>query len=195
MRRVAVVLAFAVVFIAGCGRSPSNPSAVNARPAPGLAAPSSTEMKAVDVPFSGVVTGTLHFDDKNPQNCAASSVTAGIGATGVSNATGTASHMGTVTYLTEQCLVAHAGQPTEIIGKMLVLTAANGDEVHGTFSGQSAPDPVLKVPVVHATFVFNGGTGRFEDATGTAAMSAVLTPTGVPYTYTGRWEWTGTIRY
>jgi hypothetical protein len=195
MRRVAVVLAVAVVFVAGCGRSPSSPSGVTAGAAPGLAAPSSVEMKAVDVPFSGAVTGTLQFDAANPQGCAPSPVTAGIGATGMSDATGTASHMGEVTYHTEQCLIPHPGQPTEIVGKMLVLTAANGDEIHGTFTGQSAQDPVLKLPVVHATFTFKGGTGRFENATGTAQMMAVLTPASAAYSYTGRWEWTGTIRY
>jgi hypothetical protein len=72
--------------------------------------------------------------------------------------------MGAMTYHTEQCLIPHPGAPTEVVGKLLVLTAANGDEIHGTFSGQTAPDPVLKLPVVHATFTFSGGTGRFEDA-------------------------------
>lgn len=186
--RVAVAAACLVV-LAGCQQSGPvmNPA--------GVTAPSSLAMKAVDVPFSGVVTGTLRFDLANPQGCAATPLTGGEGATGLSNATGTASHMGTVTYHTEQCLIPHQGAPTEIVGKLLVLTAANGDEIHGTFSGETRMDPVLNVPVVNATFGFSGGTGRFEHASGTAQMAAVLTPTATVGFYTGRWEWAGSIRY
>jgi hypothetical protein len=140
--------------------------------------------KKQDVPFSGAVTGELAFV-ANPQACP-------TGVTGVSNATGTALHMGNITYHTEQCVNPATGA---INGKLLVLTAANGDELHGTFLGQStAPGNIGDQFHVTATFVFNGGTGRFENATGTAAMTAVLTH-AASFPYPGRWEWTGTIRY
>ena len=34
-----------------------------------------------------------------------------------------------------------------------------------------------------------------SDAAGTAEMTSVLTPTPTMALYSGRWEWTGTIRY
>ena len=58
--RVAAAAA-CVVLLAGCQQA--GPGANS----PGVTAPSSVAMKAVDVPFSGVVTGTLRFDVENPQ--------------------------------------------------------------------------------------------------------------------------------
>jgi hypothetical protein len=136
------------------------------------------------VPFRGAVTGTLEFVVANPQNCASK-------LTGVSNATGTALHMGNMTYHTEQCVNPTSG---EVVGKVLVLTAANGDELHGTFKGQSKPGDVAGQYAVAATFTFTGGTGRFENATGMAEMTGALTQTA-SFSLSGRWEWTGTIRY
>ena len=186
--RVAAAAA-CIVLLAGCQQAGPGTNS------PGVTAPSSVAMKAVDVPFSGEVTGTLRFDVENPQACAPSPLTMGLGATGLSNATGTALHMGNVTYHTEQCLIPQQDAPTDVVGRLLVLTAANGDEIRGTFSGQTNTDPVLKLPVVQAAFTFSGGTGRFKDASGTAQMTGVLTPTATVGVYTGRWEWTGTIRY
>jgi hypothetical protein len=175
--RVVVAVAACVLVLAGCqqGGSGIGPTAP-------ITAPSSVAM-AVDVPFSGAVTGGLTFV-ANPQNCPS-------GVTGVSDATGTALHMGTITYHTEQCVNAALG----ITGKALVLTAANGDELHGTFVGQStAPGETGTQIQVSATLMFEGGTGRFENATGTAEMTAVLTHSAA-FPWPGRWQWSGTIRY
>jgi hypothetical protein len=174
--RVAAAAA-CVLLLAGCQAVPGTNS-------PGVAAPSSVAMKAVDVPFSGAVTGGLRFV-ANPQHCA-------MGVTGISDATGTALHMGDITYHTEQCVTQATGA---IDGKVLVLTAANGDQLFGTFAGQSTPSGAIGDQFqVKATFVFKGGTGRFENAIGAAEMTAVLTH-GASFPYPGRWEWTGTIRY
>ena len=173
-----VAAAACVLLLAGCQQ------AVPGMNPAGVTAPSSAAMKAVDVPFSGAVTGGLRFVP-NPQNCA-------MGATGISDATGTALHMGTITYHTEQCVTQATGA---IDGKVLVLTAADGDQLFGTFAGRSTPSGGIGDQFqVTATFVFKGGTGRFENATGTAEMTAVLTH-GATFPYPGRWEWTGAIRY
>ena len=92
---------------------------------------------------------------------------------------------------TEQCINPKNGIVT---GKVLVLTAANGDELHGTFDGQSKPGNVAGQYTVAAKLTFSGGTGRFENATGTAAMTGELTQTA-GFSFSGRWEWTGSIRY
>jgi hypothetical protein len=138
------------------------------------------------VPFRAAVTSELTLvpgSAKCPQ---------GPYALGSIHATGTALHMGNTDLRTEQCVNVATGV---IDGKVLVLTAANGDELHGTFAGQSeAPGNVGDQFHVTATFVLKGGTGRFENATGTGEMAAVLTH-AASFPYPGRWEWTGTIRY
>jgi len=142
-------------------------------------------MKAVDVPFSGDVMGGVVLFGPNTQNCPA-------GFTGVMNATGTALHMGTISYHSEQCVNMETGA---IDGKRLVLTAANGDGLHGTFTGQSpAPGPIGSTFQTTVTLVFDGGTGRFLNATGTAEMRGVVTRAET-FPWSGEWEWTGTIRY
>jgi hypothetical protein len=166
-----------VLLLAGCQQAGPGTNST------GVTAPSSVAMKAVDVPFSGAVTGGLAFV-RNPQNCPSPA------GTGISNATGNALHMGNITYYTEQCVNPVTGA---IDGRKLILTAANGDELYGTFVGQSEPAGGSQFEV-RATFVFKGGTGRFTNATGTAEMTAVLTREA-SFPWPGRWEWTGSIRY
>ena len=64
------------------------------------------------------------------------------------------------------------------------MTAANGDELSGEFTttGFPAEDGSL---VIHGTYQFTGGTGRFADATGSGDIDAVasLAP-GLPFTGT-----------
>lgn len=177
LHRVAVAAA-CIVLLAGCQQvGPGTNS-------PGVTAPSSVALKAVDVPFSGEVTGGVVFG-ANIQNCPA-------GFTGVITAAGTALHMGNVTIHTEQCINPLTGV---IDGRVLVLTAANGDELHGTFAGQSeASGEIGDQFQAYVTFTFKGGTGRFTNATGTAKMTAHLTHAAT-FPWPGRWEWTGTIRY
>ena len=51
-----------------------------------------------------------------------------------------------------------------------VLTAANGDQLFGTYHGQTLPDNTLV-----GSLAFTGGTGRFADATGNTTMRGRLT--------------------
>lgn len=187
----AALLASLVLLATGCSQSPvapsQTPTAASAAATTGAAMSGGgtqlSGMKGQDVPFSGAVTGQLQMS-VNPARCSAPL------RFGVSDAVGNALHMGNMTYHTEQCVSPTNGQ---ITGGVLVLTAANGDELHGTFSGQAYSLPGESHVV--ADFVFTGGTGRFEHATGEAGMTAILdVHMGVP-PFPGRWEWTGAIRY
>ena len=65
------------------------------------------------------------------------------------------------------------------------LTAANGDKIFGTYSGQATPTEDPGVVNFQDPGVITGGTGRFADARGT------LTTSGLANLATG--EYTGTL--
>ena len=52
---------------------------------------------------------------------------------------------------------------------MMAMTAANGDQLYLDFDGQ-----FVSATTVVGTYEFTGGTGRFQDAEGTASFEAVL---------------------
>jgi hypothetical protein len=64
-------------------------------------------------------------------------------------------------------LILASGQET--------FTAANGDELYAEFT-----DAVLDTTtgIAHGEFVFVGGTGRFEGASGSAAFVVLQDPSG-----------------
>ena len=68
---------------------------------------------------------------------------------------------------------------------VFTLTAANGDTVHGTYSGSILPG--LTGYLVSGPIT--GGTGRFAGATGTVVFRGTFDPT----TFTGSDEITGSI--
>jgi hypothetical protein len=83
---------------------------------------------------------------------------------------GRATHLGDCTW---HALMWVYGDQTQD-GDM-VFTAANGDELHGSFVGTGHPD-TAGVSHFQGTYEFDGGTGRFEHATGAGAYwgTAVL---------------------
>jgi hypothetical protein len=94
--------------------------------------------------------------------------------------TGEATHLGRFTR-EEHLLLNPDGSFTGTI----VFTAANGDELWLDFEGAfTSPTDAA------GTYTFTGGTGRFQNATGTATFTA-YTPDGVNVTA----EFEGTIRY
>jgi hypothetical protein len=102
---------------------------------------------------------------------------------------GNARHLGHVSLSSVHCsAIGPIGPGT------MTLVAANGDEVHLTYTG-FAPPPAADFDVdVDATIV--GGTGRFDGATGHAEMTGHVTFEGFqdpswPITF----EWTGSISY
>ncbi len=62
----------------------------------------------------------------------------------------------------------------------LTLTAANGDELHATYSGEVGIVELPKLYLLTFDFEFNGGTGRFANATGSAEVFGITTIVPVP---------------
>ncbi|TRO66825.1 hypothetical protein [Christiangramia sabulilitoris] len=81
---------------------------------------------------------------------------------------GTATHLGFITMFEEWCF---NGEGNNLGTRTLTLTAANGDELHGTHSYILWTSPTSFEEVL----VFDGGTGRFENATGEFNESVVIT--------------------
>ena len=137
------------------------------------------------MPFSGVVAGEVALDE-NPRLCSA-------GFTAITDAKGPASHLGLTSWYSEHCLE----NDSDIVGGVLVLTAANGDEVHATYTGKAGGfPPALGGPIaVTGNIVFAGGTGRFKNASGAELSATIVCEGMLDPSWAGRWEWKGTIRY
>jgi hypothetical protein len=102
---------------------------------------------------------------------------------------------------TGECQVAHLGRTTFVSDKIInvvagtqtleaTFTAANGDVLRASGSGTSS---MVSPGIVafEATITFDGGTGRFADATGSAVIRGqanLAAGTSAP-------EMTGTIQY
>lgn len=136
-------------------------------------------------PFKGSVSGTVTF--VGDPNCAPP---IGIGLRTDGAGTGTVSHLGKTTLTSAHCSAF-------VFSGLMTLTAANGDELVLAYqSVDGAPGNVGEVFVVHHTFQFVGGTGRFEDATGGGVMTAYVLFEGFPDpVWPVTWEWKGTIGY
>ena len=97
--------------------------------------------------------------------------------------TGTISHVGRVSWTTEHCFQLFAGTFGDAD---LVITAANGDKLYGTYEGVMTGETTWV-----ETLIITGGTGRFEGASGTVAESGWFDPGSGYMEVTGR----GTITY
>ena len=139
-----------------------------------------------DRPFTGTLAGSATFplDSTCPFT----------GRRTWSAASGTASHLGRVTMVSTHCT-----PPANAIAGQMTLTAANGDELHMTYTGTcSAPPfpPVGEVITCSTDNVVVGGTGRFAGATGAMQITAHVTNAGfgVPE-WPATWTWVGTLSY
>lgn len=121
--------------------------------------------RPVPRPFKGVVTGT--FAAIEDQDCV-------LGMRTHSEATGTLSLLGLSGATFDHCTPnpPFGPAPGPILGGEFTFVAANGDSLEGTYEGQVAPlEFVEGAPVSGITyFTIEGGTGRFEDATGSATI-------------------------
>jgi hypothetical protein len=151
----------ATVLFAGCSdsTSPIKPSSVGANTVPGLAAATggpepSGSQGAQAVPFKGRFDGTQTLMPLQPPFGAVNGV-----------ATGQATHLGlftvafphTVNFATRQGVGTYT------------FTAANGDTLTASFTGQAQGGPPVVAIVEQATVT--GGTGRFADATGSFTVN------------------------
>ena len=73
----------------------------------------------------------------------------------------------------------------------LTITAANGDLLIAHVTGRISPTGVPGVNAIQEDAVFIGGTGRFENATGTAVETGVVDTAALTVSVTGE----GTISY
>ena len=139
-----------------------------------------TKKKAVERPFKiKKVVGTFSFFPGDGVSCS------GV----VLNALGegTVTHLGRSTMLEEWCW---NGTAEDLGTRTLIFTAANGDELHGSHSeilwtSETTFEEVL---------VFDGGTGRFENATGEFNESVVITY-NTPFSGTYTMSGVGTLTY
>jgi hypothetical protein len=141
--------------------------------------------RASGLPFTGGAKGSVVFDFSNPRGCAA-------GFTTVTDAKGTATHLGLAALHSEHCVT-----PTGGMEGTMVFTAANGDAVHATYSGGSTAPGAIGEPIhVTATVVIAGGTGRFAKASGQAELTGTIVFEGFDkLTWPGEWAWEGRISY
>lgn len=85
-----------------------------------------------------------------------------------SEGTGTASHMGRVSWTSEHCFQFFLGTFGDA---ELVITAANGDQVFGTYDGVMTGETTFADEMI-----ITGGTGRFVGASGVVAESGWFDP-------------------
>jgi hypothetical protein len=83
------------------------------------------------------------------------------------------------------------GPDTFLVVGVVVFTAANGDELYASFAGVLVTD-YYDYTYADLTLTFNGGIGRFADATGSAEFLFAYDP---PAGYFGSCSIEGTIDY
>jgi len=78
---------------------------------------------------------------------------------------GQATHLGSFTGEARHCTNNETG---EFVDGVVVMIAANGDELHGTYTGAFLPDLPDGTSRTTGPHHYDGGTGRFANATGEA---------------------------
>ena len=137
---------------------------------------SMSNKKAVERPFKiKKVEGTYSFFPGNSDPCPDLSLNA-IGE-------GTVTHLGKSTLFEEWCWT---GAPDDLGTRSITIIAANGDELRGTHSTILFTSATSFVETLN----FDGGTGRFENATGVFIETVVLTE-DTPGGFTGTFVLSG----
>lgn len=106
-------------------------------------------------------TGTITVDARCPSPLLLESYRGG----------GTATHIGKYDIVNSHCLNPATGALTN---GTFVKTAANGDQLFGTYVGSASviqPPAPIGIFAITGTVIFTSGTGRFTGATGTTTMT------------------------
>ncbi len=111
---------------------------------------------------------------------------------GTTSGAGHASHLGRVAATSTEVLdfTAFPGRLSVRDGQ-LVMIAANGDELHWSYSGGGPLPDASGLSAITGTFVITGGTGRFADASGGGTVEGVASVV----TNTVSLHYRGTITY
>ena len=178
MKNRILILMLSVVTLFACSSDSLNNDEVNLSNQK-VDLQTSSSKRAVTRPFKIKGSGTFSVSQGDGISCSAIFLNA-LGE-------GTVTHLGRSTLLVEWCW---DGSPNDIGTKTLTLTAANGDVLHGTYNFiQWTSETTLEQGLV-----FDGGTGRFENATGEFIESLVIaSDTGSSGTFTASGE--GTLTY
>jgi hypothetical protein len=88
--------------------------------------------------------------------------------------TGVGTHLGRFTANMHDCFTPAGPGLFVFQNGVFTLTAADGSELHGTYSGQLVATPTTNQDAVfelHGTYDITGGTKRFQNATGSGVMT------------------------
>jgi hypothetical protein len=116
--------------------------------------------------------------------CASVAAVAGIGA---------ASHLGKVSSTSNDCVNMTGPGLFSFSSKNIVVTAANGDQLFGTYDG--TVDATSGIGVITGSFTITGGTGRFSNATGGGSLQGLEALDLTTFTGQGQIQLNGTISY
>jgi hypothetical protein len=148
----------ALSFLLGCDQT--SPVSQSASSSPGDV-PLATSAGARPWKESYHSTGTITTDPQCPSPLLLESYQGG----------GTATHTGKYDIVNSHCLNPTTGALTS---GTFVKTAANGDQLFGTYSGNASviqPPAPIGIFAISGTLTFTGGSGRFTGAAGTTTMS------------------------
>ena len=153
-----------------------------------VAVPAAAGPKGIDRPFSASYEGTARWEFPGvfPSECDA--------VTTISQATGIATHLGKVDFASWHC----PAEPGYVMDGHATITAADGDRLHVRYDY----DPLDETNVILMTF--DGGTGRFEGASGSGRWTYGVVPEMIegcnpdpdPFAcmdFTVPWEWWSTM--
>ncbi len=179
MKNRILILMLSVVTLFACSSDSLNNDEVNLFNQKVDLQTSSSKMAVITRPFKLKGSGTfIHFEGDGI-SCPARVLNA--------FGEGTAIHLGRSTVLEEWCW---NGNPDDLGTRTYTITAANGDVIHGTINFIQWTSETTFEEVV----VFDGGTGRFENATGEFNQSVVIVwDTEVSGTFTASGE--GSLTY
>ena len=126
---------------------------------------------ALAVPGSALASDHVRFKARGTGVVAPAMVACPAGFTPLSlTGSGRARHLGRYDWVSTECF-NFATFVT--VGGRFTLTAANGDTLFGTFSGQARPTDDPTVFAYHDPGVITGGTGRFAHAAGSVTTSGL----------------------
>lgn len=125
----------------------------------GVAATAGATPAAPERPFKATFEGTREFA-ADPGRCEA--LGEGWSLLVIDLTSGNATHLGKIIGTADQCI-----KGLDIVDGVATYIAANGDELNATYTG-TIVSVVDLVAVIEVDQTFDGGTGRFEHATGDA---------------------------